>query len=350
MCANSQNSQAGEAAEAQRAEARHGEVDDRRLAADGGQVAVVDVAERPGRLAAQAAQQVGRGGAAHLLGAGLTPGTGVGSPCRGSWPRRGRRRPRSRDGRPGSGRARPRPGRRGRARRRCRGQLGAERRGGDAGGPDHGAAVDALRAAPRRRRASRRSTPSASIAGHLASRCARRRRAARAARARARESVGTKAPSTRSEPSSSTHARLRVESMRRNSPRQRVLRDLGHRAGHLDAGRAAADDDEGQPGVARSASSLRALGALEGADHAGADRRRRRPASSGPARCARPLVVAEVAVGGAGGDDQVVVGDALAAVERDAARRRRRSPAPRPAGSSGCRAHLRAAARGGSAR
>ena len=45
MCANSQNSHAEQAAEAQRAEAGHGELDDRRLAADGREVAVVAVAE-----------------------------------------------------------------------------------------------------------------------------------------------------------------------------------------------------------------------------------------------------------------------------------------------------------------
>ncbi len=65
------------------AEAGNAEVDDRRLEADRGEVAVVGVAERKGRLGAQAAQQIGGGGAAHLLGGGLPPGAGIGSPKRG---------------------------------------------------------------------------------------------------------------------------------------------------------------------------------------------------------------------------------------------------------------------------
>ena len=71
--------------------------------------------------------------------------------------------------------------------------------------------------------------------------------------------------------------------------------------------------------------SLVALGALEGADHAGADLERvgeRLQAG----RVARPVVVAEVAVRRAGGDDQVVV-------RQDACRRRRRASTVRAAAS-----------------
>ena len=92
---------------------------------------------------------------------------------------------------------------------------------------------------------------------------------------------------------------------------QRVARDLGERAGELDAGRAAADDDEGEPGGALAPDRF-ALGVLEGGEDARADLERvveRLQAG----RVRRPFVVAEVVVRGARGDDQVVVGQ-LAAV------------------------------------
>ncbi len=56
------------AAEAQRAERRHAELDHRRAASDGGEIAVVGVAERAGRHAANTPQQVVCGVAPHLLG------------------------------------------------------------------------------------------------------------------------------------------------------------------------------------------------------------------------------------------------------------------------------------------
>ena len=69
-----------EAAEAQRAEARHGELDDRGLAADGRQVAVVAVAERAASVRrAAGAAMLAAAVRPICLAAGLTPGTGVGS-------------------------------------------------------------------------------------------------------------------------------------------------------------------------------------------------------------------------------------------------------------------------------
>ena len=89
--------------------------------------------------------------------------------------------------------------------------------------------------------------------------------------------------------------------------RQRVARDLGERAGHLDAGRTAADDDERQlRGAARGIRLT--LGALEREQHAAADLERVFERLQ-PGRVRPPVVVAEVRVRRAGGDDQVVVGE-----------------------------------------
>ena len=194
-------------------------------------------------------------------------------------------------------------------------QLGAERRGGDAGGPDHGAAGEPLRRAGA---AGRRRLVGDALgvdAGDPRSRCAPRRRAARAARgpapraaARRRRAPG---PSPRAGRPGSGSSRCG------GTPRQRVLRDLAHRAGHLHPGRAAADHGEGHPGVALGRVGG-ALGPLEGADDAGADVERVGQRLQAR-RVRRPFVVAEVAVRGAGGDDQVVPGDPLAAVDADAA-------------------------------
>ena len=104
---------------------------------------------------------------------------------------------------------------------------------------------------------------------------------------------------------------------------QRVAPDLGHGAGHLDAGRAAAHDDEGEVGVPADRVGL-PLGALERQQHPAADLERVLQALE-PGRERLPLVVAEVGVPGAGGDDQVVVGDASApSVKRTLRARRRR--------------------------
>ena len=88
--------------------------------------------------------------------------------------------------------------------------------------------------------------------------------------------------------------------------RERLARDLGERAGHLDAGRTAADDDERQQRGALRRIAL-ALGALERQQHAAADLERvlERLQSR---RDDPPLVVAEVGVRRAGGEDQIVVG------------------------------------------
>ena len=77
---------------------------------------------------------------------------------------------------------------------------------------------------------------------------------------------------------------------------QRVVRDLAERAGELDAGRAAADDDERHPRPPPLGIGL-ALGGLERDEDPAADLRRvvdRLEAR----RERRPLVVPEVASGG----------------------------------------------------
>ena len=100
--------------------------------------------------------------------------------------------------------------------------------------------------------------------------------------------------------------------------RQRVVRDFGHRAGHLDTGRPGADHDEGHPWFALCGARA-ALGVLESADHARSDRERIGERLQ-PRRVHGPVVVAEVAVRGTGGDDEMVVGQRLVFVEQHAAR------------------------------
>ena len=103
--------------------------------------------------------------------------------------------------------------------------------------------------------------------------------------------------------------------MARKSRLQRVVRDLAERAGELDAGRAAADEDERHPGAAPLGIGL-PLGGLE---------RDQDPAPDlegvldrlEPGRDGRPLRVVEVGVVGAGGDDQRVVGDRAAVGHQD---------------------------------
>ena len=101
--------------------------------------------------------------------------------------------------------------------------------------------------------------------------------------------------------------------------REDVAGDLGEGAGHLDSGRAAADDDEREPGPAPLGVVL-ALGRLEREQHAAADGRGVLDRLE-PGRDRGPLVVAEIGVGRAGGDDQVVVAD-LAVGQHDAPGRR----------------------------
>ena len=99
--------------------------------------------------------------------------------------------------------------------------------------------------------------------------------------------------------------------------RDRLAGELGDRAGHLDAGRAAADHDEGQQRLAALLVGL-GLGPLEREQHLAAHRGRvvdRLDAG----RMRGPVVAAEIGVARAGGEDQPVVGDA--------ARRCRAAPA-----------------------
>ena len=98
--------------------------------------------------------------------------------------------------------------------------------------------------------------------------------------------------------------------------RQRVLGEVGDGSRHFDAGRAGADDDEGQQRRAPRRIGL-ALGALEGDEDA--------PPQRGgilqrfQARRERlPFVVAEIGVAGAGGEHQRVIGQRIAVIEQHA--------------------------------
>ena len=86
---------------------------------------------------------------------------------------------------------------------------------------------------------------------------------------------------------------------------QRLARDLGDGARHLDAGRAAADDDEGQEAALLGLIG-RKLGLLEREQNAAPDARRVFDALEA-GRELRPLVVAEIGVRRAGRDDQIVI-------------------------------------------
>ena len=111
---------------------------------------------------------------------------------------------------------------------------------------------------------------------------------------------------TRLDKDDSRVARIDVAEIGRES----TLGKLGYRAGHLHAGRAAADHDEGQ-----EPSALRlvrfGLGALEGDQDAPAKLRRvldLLQARSG----GLPFVMAEIGVASAGREDEMVVGDRAA--------------------------------------
>ena len=98
---------------------------------------------------------------------------------------------------------------------------------------------------------------------------------------------------------------------------ERVVGDLAERARELDAGRPAADHDERHPFAASRRVGL-ALGGLEGDQDPAADLGR--VLDRLEARRERgPVVVAEVRVARAGGDDQRVVGDRPAVGEQDLA-------------------------------
>ena len=203
--------------------------------------------------------------------------------------RRRRRRPRSRCGRRAGAR---------RARRRRRGRL-----------VGHALGIDA---------------------GHLRSRCARRRRAARAARA------------ARSDSSRHEGAEHAVGAFEQDDARRASSRCGGTRSRSVCCAISlivpAISTPVGPPPMTTKviqASRLGRVGArARRCSKAPMTRARMSNASASvfrPGRVRRPLVVAEVAVGRAGGDDQVVVGDALAAVERSTLRAGdvdRRAPRP----------------------
>ena len=182
----------------------------------------------------------------------------------------------------------------------------------------------ASRARHGRRPARRRRRP---CAGAWAS-----RRGARATAPPARESEGGKLVSTRSAAStSSTRACARVD--RAKVAAQRVARQLGDLAGHLDAGRAGADDDERQPGAAPRGVVVE-LGRLEGATAAVVEPRPRSRATSPPAlrrasrrgrstsSCEPP---ATISVSYASARATAISGD-----RRDLEARHRRGRSPRP--------------------
>ena len=85
------------------------------------------------------------------------------------------------------------------------------------------------------------------------------------------------------------------------------MRELGDLPGHLDAGRAGADDDEGEPAPPPLRVGLD-LGGLERGEDAAADVERAGERLQ-LGRVRLPLVVAEVGVVRAAGDDQRVVAE-----------------------------------------
>ena len=119
------------------------------------------------------------------------------------------------------------------------------------------------------------------------------------------------------------HARRRLEQhdarLRRIDPPEiplhRGAADVGNRAGQLDAGRPAADDDEGQIGALCAGIAL-VLGALEGDQHA-APHLRRLLERLQPRREFLPLGMAEVAVASAARENQIVERDFVAFAGHD---------------------------------
>ena len=147
-----------------------------------------------------------------------------------------------------------------------------ERRRGDAGRPQDRLRRDRARSpiASRRR---------ASTLGDDGRRSAPRRRAARATpRAASRSRSGNGA--SRCGPPSSRTMRADSGWMRRKSCAQRLARDLGERAGQLDAGRSAADDDERQQPALRRRDRSRARPLRTPAAPAAASRAHRRASSA----------------------------------------------------------------------
>ena len=90
---------------------------------------------------------------------------------------------------------------------------------------------------------------------------------------------------------------------------QSVLRNFRDRAGKLDSGRTAADDDEGEPGGTLAGIAF-FLGHFKCHENAAADVEGILQTLE-PGSDSRPVVVTEVRMGRTCGDDQVVVGDVL---------------------------------------
>ena len=103
---------------------------------------------------------------------------------------------------------------------------------------------------------------------------------------------------------------------------QRLARDVGDRPGHLDAGCAAADDDEGEQALPLGV-IVRELGSLECHENGAANASRVLDALE-PRRDRLPLVVTEIGVHRAGGDDQIIVRHRTGAGLHEPRRRNRR--------------------------
>ena len=91
----------------------------------------------------------------------------------------------------------------------------------------------------------------------------------------------------------------------------RFARELGDGAGHLDAGRTAADDDKGQKSCSSSRIGLD-LGALEGEQDLGAQARGIVDGLDA-GRIRLPLVMTEITVPGTAGEDEIVERNGAAA-------------------------------------
>ena len=284
MWTNSQASQASHPFSVEPAE-----VGDRRGPADRRHVAEIAIAERPQRLLLERAQDVGDGVASHLdrdlRDAGQRPAVVAGQ-RREVADDEDVRRARDREVRLNQHAA-------GAIERHA--ERRAERRRRHARRPQHRLRCDRRRRPPRRVPATRRSR-SSSVRTSTPSRCRSRSAAARRSSGNALRIDGP--------PSSSRILRGAGIEMPEVAG-QRLSRDLGERSRHLDAGRPAADHDEGQQRRPLRRIAL-ALGALERQQHPPPDlegilerlqARRDRP----------PLVVSEVRVRRAGGDDQEVV-------------------------------------------
>ena len=297
------------------AEVRRRQVDDRGLAADRREVAVVDIAKRQRRLALEAPQQVRGGSAAHLLGGRAHAGHGgrLGT-RRVGWV--AHRRGEVADDRDlgvigqaqvGSHDDAPGPVERGAG---ARGKRLTERRASHACRPDHRLAGQAV-VLGGVARAGFVIDAVGVDAGHLAARAhvdTELLQLLARTLGELRHEVAEHAVGAFDQHDAGARGVDAAKLLR-----QGVLRDLGHGARHLDAGRPGADHDESHPRLARRR-IVEPLGAFERADDACADAKRvveRLQAR----RVYRPIVMAEVAVRCTCGDDQVVVRQRLLTVE-----------------------------------